>query len=469
MHREREIAILGGGPAGLAAGYHARRRGLPFAIYEARETVGGNAVTFEHEGFRFDSGAHRFHGDDPQVTAELRELLGDDLVLSVTPSRIYHRGKFIDFPLSPFDALLKLGPRTAATAAVAWLRAGLGRRDDDPSFRGFAVRRYGEAIARRFLLNYSEKLWGLPAEQLSRGVAGGRLAGLTLRSLFKEIFPGKTADDAGSFYYPLHGYGTIAEKLAAGCGEHHITRNAPVVRLVHDGTRIVAVEIAGVGTVEPSTVFSTIPLGKLVGKLDPRPAPQVLELARGLRSRNLLLVAFFLRRERVTLNGSVYFPDRAYPMTRVSEPNNRSPLLSPDGRTSLVVELPCDPDGERWALSDAEIVHLVQPHLEHIGWVTPKELIGTSVHRMQHAYPMLPLGVETDVETLLAYLARFENLRVSGRSGRHTYTHVHDELRAAQQMIDEETLARTSGWRRPARLQARPLPGPVGFHPANPP
>jgi protoporphyrinogen oxidase len=331
------------------------------------------------------------------------------------------------------------------------------------------VRGYGEGIARRFLLNYSEKLWGLPAEQLSRGVAGRRLAGVTLRSLFKEIFPGKTADDAGSFYYPLHGYGTIAQKLAAACGEHHITRNAPVLRLVHDGRRIVALEIAGVGTVEPSTVISTIPLGTLVHKLDPRPAPRLLELARRLRSRNLLLVAFFLRRERVTLNGSIYFPDHRYPMTRVCEPNNRSPLLSPDGRTSLVVELPCDPGGERWALSDAEIVHLVQPHLERIGWVTPKELIGTCVQRMEHAYPMLPLGVENDVEKLLEYLSGFENLRISGRSGRHAYTHVHDELRSARQMIDEETLSRTSSWRRPARLHARPLPGPVGVHPANPP
>ena len=56
--RPEKVTILGGGPAGLAVGYYARRAGLPFEIIEAAASPGGNCVTWDHGGYRFDSGAH---------------------------------------------------------------------------------------------------------------------------------------------------------------------------------------------------------------------------------------------------------------------------------------------------------------------------------------------------------------------------------------------------------------------------
>ena len=41
MSDERvETVVIGGGQAGLAAGYHLKRRGLPFVILDAHERVG---------------------------------------------------------------------------------------------------------------------------------------------------------------------------------------------------------------------------------------------------------------------------------------------------------------------------------------------------------------------------------------------------------------------------------------------
>ena len=85
------IHILGGGFAGLALGYYARKNGFPFTIYEADATLGGNAVTFEHEGFLYDSGAHRFHDRLPLITREIQGLLGSELESVHVPSRIVHR------------------------------------------------------------------------------------------------------------------------------------------------------------------------------------------------------------------------------------------------------------------------------------------------------------------------------------------------------------------------------------------
>lgn len=55
------LAILGGGIAGLAAGYYAKKRGVNFTVYKAKSSIGGNCSTLRKGNFLFDSGARRFH------------------------------------------------------------------------------------------------------------------------------------------------------------------------------------------------------------------------------------------------------------------------------------------------------------------------------------------------------------------------------------------------------------------------
>ena len=110
MSRSIHLTILGGGPAGLAAGYFARKEGIPFTLFEANHRLGGNAVTYRHGEFLFDSGAHRFHDKDPEITQEIKTLLGAELRQIHVPSQICIKNRFVDFPLSPFNLLLNLGP-----------------------------------------------------------------------------------------------------------------------------------------------------------------------------------------------------------------------------------------------------------------------------------------------------------------------------------------------------------------------
>ena len=45
-----DIKIIGGGPAGLAVAYYAKKRNLSFQVYESSNLVGGNCrtVSFDH-------------------------------------------------------------------------------------------------------------------------------------------------------------------------------------------------------------------------------------------------------------------------------------------------------------------------------------------------------------------------------------------------------------------------------------
>ena len=216
LTRGAEVSILGGGPAGLAVAYYAHRANIPFTLYESEAEPGGMCRTLRCGDHLYDRGAHRFHDRDAEITHDVLALMGAELSRVDAASAIWDRGRFIDFPPTPLNVMFAYGFREAGRICFDLLRSGLRRRrGPTESFEDFAVRRFGRTLARRILLNYSAKLWGLPTDQLSPDVATRRLQGMTLRSLLYElVFPGgKTEHIDGSFLYPRRGYGRIVDAL----------------------------------------------------------------------------------------------------------------------------------------------------------------------------------------------------------------------------------------------------------------
>lgn len=439
MRTPPRLTILGGGPAGLAVGYFARRRGVPFTVFEAAARTGGNCTTLHSGEFRYDSGAHRLHDRDPEMTAEVRTLLGGDLRRIDVPSQIWDDGRLIQFPLAPAQLLAHLGPVRFGRAVSQVLRARLAATGSPTDFEAFALKRYGRLIAARYLLNYSEKLWGAPAADLSPMIAGKRLNGLDLRTFISESILGRRSGThvEGVFYYPRLGIGMIAERLAAACGPDAIRTSSPATRLRHDGRRILAAEIADRELVEADVVVSSLPLGLTLRMLDPPPPAEVVRLADRIRYRQVRLVVLFIDRPSVTEAATVYFPDRRFPFTRISEPRNRSPEMAPSGRTSLLAELPCHDTDEIWRADDGAAIDVVRDAVVGIGWVDPSEVIGGAAHRLVNAYPVLDSSCGVVVDAIHRYLSGFANLRLVGRSGRFMYGWIHDMLRAGSETVDE--------------------------------
>ena len=71
---DREVVVIGAGPAGLTASYLLAKAGRSVTVLEAHpHCVGGIARTVERDGFRFDVGPHRFFSKSPEI-----EALGDE-------------------------------------------------------------------------------------------------------------------------------------------------------------------------------------------------------------------------------------------------------------------------------------------------------------------------------------------------------------------------------------------------------
>jgi protoporphyrinogen oxidase len=349
---------------------------------------------------------------------------------------IFDDGRLMSFPFQLTDVLRHLGPGMVAQGALD-LAAARVAAPDPTSFAGLAVSRYGRTLAKRFLLGYTRKLWGIPCDRLSARVSGERLRGLDLRQFLLQTLLGRGGDQRnadGTFYYPVRGIGMLTEALARGCGPEAVHTNAEVRGLLHDGRRIRAIEVAGMGWRPVDAVTSTLPLDRLLAIMNPLPPERILRLAQDLTHRNLLLVGLFLGKPSVTQAATVYFPDPRVPFTRVTEPRNRSEAMSPPGHTSLVAEIPCGSADRLWEADDADLVELVRKHLAGIGWIRDAEILGTRVVRLPHAYPVLSLEVERSLGTITRYLDGFSNLTLIGRNGRFEYGWIHNMLRGAKDL-----------------------------------
>lgn len=419
-------------------------------LLEAANEPGGFGRTITHGPFRYDAGAHRFHDKDAEITRDVRDLMGDELLSVHAPSQIYWQGRFLDFPLSPGNLARRMGPVNLTKASIDFAAARLGRSaKPTESFAERAYRRYGKTIADSFLIGYSEKLWGVPAEQLTPAVSGGRLKGLSARTMLYELLfgkRGKTRHLDGSFYYPRTGYGRIAARLAEEIGAGNIRLNCRITKLRHDGHKLSAIEINGSEILKPERVISTLAPAQMLSLLNPSPPEEVLNAAQQLKFRDLILVALFLKRPRVTANASMYFPSRDIPFTRLYEPKNRSWAMAPADQTCVVVEIPCFATDDVWRQDDKSLNELVTRHLVEMKLIEAKDVFDARVHHLQAAYPVLELGTESVVENLLENMARFENLYLCGRAARFEYTHVHDLLRQGKELArvlvgTEDTIA----------------------------
>lgn len=119
-----DVAVVGGGLAGLTAALYLARGGCSVVLYEKAEQAGGRAISQNHQGYLFNLGAHAVYEKTAgaQVLAELgiAYTAGEPQdVRAVTHDKIH------DFPTGPrtllTTSLLTIGEKVEAARALMLL------------------------------------------------------------------------------------------------------------------------------------------------------------------------------------------------------------------------------------------------------------------------------------------------------------------------------------------------------------
>jgi protoporphyrinogen oxidase len=439
----REHVVLGAGPAGLTAGYLLARRGERVTVLEADDQVGGLARTEVRDGYRFDLGGHRFFTKSPEVEALWLELLGSDLLLRSRLSRIYWRGRLIDYPLRAGDVVRKVGPCEVARSAASYAAAHLRPRPEPETFEDWVTQRFGRRLFELFFRSYTEKVWGVPTSEIRAEWAAQRIRGLSLwRAAASALGGGDGGADVRSlieeFHYPRLGPGQMwermAEEIVASGGE--VLLGEPVTALQCGGAET-EVQTAGGGRWSADAVISSLPLRTLAGIVGPSAPVEVLEAAAGLRYRDFITVALVIDAADPFPDNWIYVHDPEVAVGRIQNFRAWSPDLVPDpDRTCLGLEYFCFEGDELWSASDADLVERATAELEAIDLVRRESVVTGHVVRVQKAYPIYDSGYEARVATLRGWLAGLDGVIQVGRNGLHRYNNSDHSMLTAMRAVE---------------------------------
>jgi len=438
MSRNPVLHILGAGPAGLSIGYYAKKKNIPFIINESSNQVGGNCRTIKNGDFKFDTGAHRFHDKIPTVTQEIKELMGDELLIVKSPSKIYKDGTMIDFPIN-FSSLLQslsLGQICDILIENLFKRSSNGSMEKN--FKNRAYHTYGKTLSNLFLINYTEKLWGRSADLLQEDVAGDRLKNLDLPSIIKQKILGfnKYKNLDGSFFYPQNGFGSIFESMANHIGFDKINTGTPVKKIMHEKGKITGLVCGNSKIINPEMVISSLPIDKTIHLMDPVPPNEILLAVNEIGYRNIKICVLFLDTPFFSKNASIYFPDRKLNFTRIYEPKNRSAHMAPMDKTCIVIECPYDSGDRLSSMRKDEFYEMIRNDLLNEKLIKKDQIIDYDIFDMNNAYPILDINIKEKKKSILSYLHTFENMYLIGRNAEFKYLHTHDIISKGRMLIE---------------------------------
>ncbi len=443
---EPRVIILGAGPAGLGAAWRLREEGKArVTVLEQGAGVGGNAGSFCWNDHRLDHGSHRLHpATAPRILADIRSLLGSDLLTRPRHGRIRLRGKWVHFPLHPMDLLLRLDKGFAAGVLRDRLRPARLREAGEESFASVLRASLGPTICDSFYFPYARKIWGADPEALSAIQARRRVAAGSFAKLLRKVLnavPGFRPPMAGTFFYPARGFGQVCEAYAEaavrGGAEVHlgcrVTGLEPPPAAGHPW-RVHAEQGSEQTVFEGDHVWSTLPIPLVARMIQAQggDVPEAVHTAVGqIRYRAMVLVYLELDQDRFTEFDAHYFPDASVRITRLSETKNYAARREPAGRTVLCAELPTDPDAPSWSLSDTDLAALVAEDLARSGIPLPRPPVAVTVRRLRQAYPIYDQGYEVPFGVLDHWAGTLPRFLTYGRQGLFAHDNTHHALAMA--------------------------------------
>ena len=253
----KNVVIVGGGIAGLAASIYLARGGRTVTLFEKRRYLGGRAVTHLRHGYRFNLGPHAFYrgGEGSKVLAELgipvrggvpksagiglygkeRYKLPSNIFSLLTTGMLTARDKVEAAKLFARIARIRRKPLSAEMSAREWLDANVTRA---------RVRETLAAVIR--LATYCNEL-----EKIQAGAALFHVS-VAMRGVI----------------YVDEGWQKIVDALhssAVTAGVNFIT-SSRVIRVAHDGA-VNGIEIGGLeyDVIPETQSFITPPPGDTKG------------------------------------------------------------------------------------------------------------------------------------------------------------------------------------------------------------
>jgi len=442
---DRPVVVLGAGCAGLSAARRLRGLGRPVVLIEAEDHVGGLAGGVHLGRDVYEYGPHIFHTTDASILADVKALMGADLLPYKRTIEIKFLGNYFKFPLSISDVLLKLPLTTVLRAGFSFLwhfTKGFFVEPEVENSETILRRYYGDVLYRIFFKDYIEHVWGVSPAGFSPSFARERIPRFNILEVFDQLAAalkkkfvsaaalkteGYVEKVAGELWTTKRGFFMICDRMAQDAVKKgaDLRLSTKVVGLERDGARVTAVRVESGGKrerIECSGIVNTLAVNEAAAQFSPALSAETMKAAAALRFRAIVFVGLKVRREKVLRASFMYFREHSF--NRITDLAHFGFHMDPPGTTLLVAEITCDPADAIWK-DEKTAVEAVTADLEREEIVARGEILTSTVFRTRHAQPMYLLGYEAALKTLLDAFAALDNAETAGRQGRFQYVNTH--------------------------------------------
>lgn len=447
---KKKIFVLGGGPCGLSAAWELSKYGYDVTVIEKEQRAGGLCITNDYKGYRFDLGGHRFISKNKELVENVCNMMGNELLTANRKSVILLKGKTFDYPLSAKDIFLKMDLWTNLKAFSAYLIAAFSRvvfRKKDISFEDWIVNRFGRTLYNLFFGPYTEKLWGISPKLISSDWASQRISLLNLKDVLFRLFNlkrGTPRTYAKGYFYPKKGIGQMfdfmSEEINKMGGKIILNATISGINVNNNNVQSICYTQNGISkTIDCDAVISTIPLPDIIKAFPGHITKDVIHHTSALKFRAVRFLNILVDLPDISDNTWMYVSEGKYIMTRIQEPKRRSPFSAPEGKTSVMLEIPCNENDEIWNCPKESLLKRCLEDLKELGIDIGDKVIDSFTTSATHGYPVYSLDYSEHRQRLFSFLDYYKNLITCGRQGTFRYifmdTSMEMGIAAAQNMM----------------------------------
>ena len=132
----------------------------------------------------------------------------------------------------------------------------------------------------------------------------------------------------------------------------------------------------------------------------------------------------------------IYVQDPSVTMGRIQIFNNWSPYMvkSPKNTIWMGLEYFCSEGDEFWNMSDKELKKFAHEELKKMKFIDC-DILDSCVIKVKKAYPAY-FDTYDQIDKVIKYLDRFENLYCIGRNGQHRYNNMDHSMMTAFETVD---------------------------------
>ena len=325
--------ILGAGMAGLGAAYHLRNKGIKSRVFEKNRHCGGNASSFNTNGFIFDVGPHISFTKKERIQLLFAESVKNKYeTFNVTVNNLW-KGHWIKHPAQV--NLHGLPEDLVVTIIEEFIETKNTKDPTIENFKDWLYAGFGKTFAETFPMKYGHKFHTTTADNMSVDWVGPRM----YQPEIKEVLHGALSENTKDvhyvsyFRYPTHGgYGSY---LNGFVDNTNITLNHELIQLNPETKEL---HFKNEELVIYNQVISSIPLPALIPLISN--VPENIQIAVDkLACSTCVIVNLGIDREDISEAQWSYFYDDEVIFTRLSFPHMQSKNNTPDGCGSIQAEI----------------------------------------------------------------------------------------------------------------------------------